>query len=354
MAKPVLGNDPFVRGAAPSAPASKLSAKPVAATARAPRKASPPPAAAPPDTHRPETSRAREAPPVVSSPWTLARDVIRGAVETARWLPGAAILDGAWAIAQVALGLPSGAQLDAYGQDGALIARLGAWRDLFYTRYFRVAVAGADRIPAGAVLLVANHAGTLPLDGWLLTEAVRRERRDLGEARWLLEDAFYTAPFVGTLSNRLGALRASPENAERLLAEGRPVAVFPEGMQGVGKPFSERYTLQRFGRGGFVKLAVRLGVPIVPVGIVGSEETLPLLGKLPVPLGEFPFVPLHPAGLLPLPAKWRIHFGAPLDLEGVDRDAQLDPATVDRLTESTREAIRSLLRDALQERGAAF
>src|SRR5262249_53211571 len=159
------------------------------------------------------------------------------------------------------------------------------------------------------------------------------ERLDLNDPRWLVEDQVLGAPFIGTFFNRLGALRASPENAERLLSEGRPVAVFPEGVLGLGKSFAHRYRLQRFGRGGFIKLALRLGVPVLPVAIVGSEDTMPLLGKLPFPVGGLPFLPLTPTGLFPLPAKWRIHFGAPIDLEGLSKEAVRDMAAVERLTE---------------------
>src|SRR5690606_33079916 len=144
----------------------------------------------------------------------------------------------------------------------------------------------------GPVLLVANHAGVMPYDGPVLQQVMLRERPDLVEARWLVEDQIFHAPFFGTLFNRLGALRACPENAQRLLSEDRPVIVFPEGAQGLRKPFSERDQLKRFGRGGFVKVALRSQVPIVPVAVVGAEETSPLLARLPGSIFGLGYVPL--------------------------------------------------------------
>src|SRR5204863_8460715 len=135
--------------------------------------------------------------------------------------------------------------------------------------YVRVTVEGADRVPAGACIIVANHSGALPLDGPVLHHALKRERSDLPDARWLVEDQIFHAPMLGLLMNRLGAVRAHPENAVRLLEEGRPVIVFPEGFLGISKPFTQRYQLKRFGRGGYVKLALKASVPIVPCAIVG-------------------------------------------------------------------------------------
>lgn len=117
--------------------------------------------------------------------------------------------------------------------------------------------------------------------------------------------------------NRLGAVRAHPENAVRLLEEGRPVIVFPEGFLGISKPFTQRYQLKRFGRGGYIKLALKLKVPIVPVAIVGAEESMPLLAKLPGGMFGLPYLPLTPP---PLPARWRIRFSEAVTVEGSPDD----------------------------------
>ena len=151
--------------------------------------------------------------------------------------------------------------------------------------------------------------------------------------------------------NRLGAVRACPENALRLLDELRPVIVFPEGIQGLGKSFSQRYQLKRFGRGGFVKLALRTGAPIVPVAIVGAEETAPLLGKIPAGFLGIPYLPVTPP---PLPARWIIRFGEPIHMDGFDPETAEDMSQVQRLTERTRESIQGMLQALLKERRSVF
>ena len=209
-------------------------------------------------------------------------------------------------------------------------------------------------IPPGPVILVANHSGALPFDGPMVQQALCRERADLHEARWLVEDQIFHAPFLGTLGNRLGAIRACPENALRLLAEARPLIVFPEGVQGIGKVFRERYQLKRFGRGGFVKIALRTGAPIVPVAVVGAEESMPVLYKLPGSFFGVPYLPVTPLGPLPLPARWSIRFGEPIELGGASEEDEHDLPRVQRLTERTRESIQGMLTALLKERPSVF
>ncbi|RKH32400.1 lysophospholipid acyltransferase family protein, partial [Corallococcus sp. CA031C] len=250
------------------------------------------------------------------------------------------------------LGTGGGSRLDDYGKDAGLVENLQPVLDFLYEQYWRVSVEGVDQVPRGAAILVANHSGALPYDGLVMSQVLLRERPDLLEARWLVEDQVFHAPMLGTLFNRLGAVRASPENALRLLDERRPLVVFPEGYQGASKPFAERYRLKRFGRGGFVKLALRTGAPIVPVAIVGAEETSPLLGRIPGGFLGFPSLPLTAPG--PLPAKWTIRFGEPLTMEGLPPESADDLGEVQRLTERTREAIQSMLQALLRERRSVF
>ncbi|MCI0573497.1 MAG: acyltransferase family protein [Myxococcaceae bacterium] len=252
------------------------------------------------------------------------------------------------------LGAGGSRAVDAYGRDDDLVRDLEPLTDFLYRRYWRVTVQGAELIPAGACLLVANHSGALPLDGPVLHQALLRERPELPASRWLVEDQIFFAPFFGTLLNRLGALRACPENALRLLAEGRPVIVFPEGAQGLGKLYRERYQLKRFGRGGFVKLALRAQVPIVPVAIAGAEESAPLLAKLPGSAFGLPYIPVTPFGPLPLPARWTIRFGTPVDLEGHGPESADTLTVVQRLTERTRDTIQGMLESVLRERPGVF
>lgn len=251
-----------------------------------------------------------------------------------------------------ASGLSSRAsEVDRYGKDTTLSSSLRPLGDLLYEKYWRVQVEGAQHLPNGPFIIVANHAGALPLDGPVLHLALRRERPEMPDARWLLEDQVFHAPFVGVLANRLGAVRANPENAVRLLEEGRPLIVFPEGFHGLSKPFSERYQLRRFGRGGYVKIALRQNVPIIPAAIIGGEESMPLLGKLP---GGFLGVEYLPLTLPPLPARWHIRFAPPVSLEGAPSEPEADLAWVERTNLAVRDQIEGMLTNMLQHRDRVF
>ena len=235
-------------------------------------------------------------------------------------------VEGLMSAARAVVGLVSrSSQVDSWGKDEGLSAALRPFADLLYETYWRVSVDGAHHVPSGPCIIVANHAGALPLDGPMLHLVLRRERPDLIDSRWLLEDQIFHAPVVGALANRLGAVRASPENAHRLLDEGRPVLVFPEGFQALSKPANERYQLRRFGRGGYVKIAARQKVPVVPVAIVGGEEAMPLLAKVPAGVFGLPYVPIT---VPPLPVQWRVKFGAPVVLDDAPDDLDANQAWV--------------------------
>lgn len=249
---------------------------------------------------------------------------------------------------RTALGLASGAtQVDTWGKDSNLTASLRPLADLLYDSYWRVMTQGASHVPLGPCIVVANHAGALPLDGPMLHLALRRARPELKESRWLLEDQVFHAPFVGVLANRLGAVRASPENALRLLEEGRPVLVFPEGFQALSKPMGERYQLRRFGRGGYVKIAARAKVPIVPVAIVGGEESMPLLAKIPARALGLPYLPLT---VPPLPVRWKIQFAPPIVLDDAPADVESDLPWVENVNRRVRDAIDAMLMEMLGRR----
>jgi len=255
-------------------------------------------------------------------------------------------------------------EVDDFGFDPIYDQKARTILEFLYTRYFRVETTGIERVPArGRCLLVANHSGTLPLDGVMIKTAVKLEHLAPRDVRWLTEDFIYHMPFLGSIMNRLGAVRACQENAERLLGKEQLCAVFPEGVKGIGKLFGERYRLQRFGRGGFIKLCLRTNTPIVPVAVVGAEETNPLLFKieyLSKALG-LPYVPvtptfpaLGPLGLLPAPTKWQIHFGEPIDFSGYGRDAADDDLLVGKLAERVRATIQSMLDRAVGARKSVF
>jgi len=255
-------------------------------------------------------------------------------------------------------------EVDDFGYDPIYEAKLKPLLDFLYTTYFRVETTGVEHVPAqGRCVLVANHSGTLPLDGVMIKIAVKREHPAGRDVRWLTEDFITHFPYLGSAMNRLGAVRANQENAERLLKKDELVTVFPEGVKGIGKLFKDRYRLQRFGRGGFIKLCLRTSTPIVPVAVMGAEETSPLLFKiehLSKALGV-PYIPvtptfplLGPLGLLPAPTKWRIQFGEPLDLSGHGPEAADDEILVGKLGERVRASIQGMLDRAVGARKSVF
>jgi 1-acyl-sn-glycerol-3-phosphate acyltransferase len=258
-------------------------------------------------------------------------------------------------------------EVDDFGRDPAFVTRVAPILEFLYERWWRVELRGTQHVPRGArVLLVANHSGGfLPYDGLMLAHALRTRLPDGGrEVRPLIEDFVYGLPWVGPLLTRLGAVRASAGNVERLLAGEHAVAVFPEGVKGVGKYYRDRYRLQRFARGGFVALALRTGAPIVPVAIIGGEEIHPVIAKWQwlaraLQLPYFPVTPTFPwlgaLGLVPLPTKWHIVFGTPLDFAAEHgRDAATDDLLVNRLKEQVRERIQRMVVEALRTRDSVF
>jgi 1-acyl-sn-glycerol-3-phosphate acyltransferase len=234
----------------------------------------------------------------------------------------------------------------------------------FYEKWFRVDALGLEHVPSsGGGLVVANHSGTIPVDALMTTVALHDEHPAHRRLRLLGADLVFDVPFIGSLSRKLGTTLACNEDAERLLTEGELVGVFPEGFKGIGKPFSERYTLQRFGRGGFVSAALRTGVPIIPCAIVGAEEIYPMLGNAKaaarlLKLPYFPITPtfplLGPLGLVPLPSKWLIAFGEPIETASYGPDAAEDPMLVFNLTDQVRENIQQSLYRLLMQRKGVF
>lgn len=249
--------------------------------------------------------------------------------------------------------------VDDFGRDPRATARWEWLFEFLYSRWFRVETTGLEHVPAhGRALLVANHAGTLPYDSAMVMHAVRRDHPARRDVRPLVEDTVFHLPYLGPIMNRIGGVRADPENAERLLRKDELVAVFPEGEKGMGKLWKERYRLQRFGRGGFVKLALRTGAPIIPVAVVGAEEAAPMLGKVTwfaknIGIPWIPVTPtfpwLGPGGLLPLPSKWRIAFGAPIDL-GAGPEGAEDRLLVNKLADQIRAQIQSMIEEQLGKR----
>ena len=233
-----------------------------------------------------------------------------------------------------------------------------------YRSWFRVEVRGMENIPAdGGGLVVANHSGTVAMDSLMTQVAVFDEHPAHRHLRMLGADLVFQTPFVGQLARKSGSTLAGNADAERLLAGGDLVGVWPEGFKGVGKPFSERYKLQRFGRGGFVAAAIRTGVPIIPCSIVGAEEIYPIIGNMKTlaRLVGAPYAPvtptwplLGPLGLIPLPSKWIIEFGVPVETKDLGAGAADDPMLVFDLTDQIRETIQQTLYSLLMQRRSVF
>ncbi len=233
-----------------------------------------------------------------------------------------------------------------------------------YERYFRVEARGLEHVPdTGAALLVANHSGALPLDA-IMTQLALLDHHPAGRhLRMLGADLVFRLPVIATIARKGGVTLACTPDAERLLTEGHLVGVWPEGFKGIGKPFSERYKLQRFGRGGFVAAAVRTGAPIIPCSIIGAEEIYPILGNARwlARLLNLPYVPITPMfpwlgalGLVPLPSKWIIEFGEPIETASHGAAAADDPMLIFNLTDEVREIIQSTLYKLLMQRRSIF
>lgn len=256
-------------------------------------------------------------------------------------------------------------EVDDYGFDPHLneAVLLPVLRPLF-EKWFRVDVSGVEHLPeTGSALLVCNHAGTIPVDGLMLSVAVHDHHPLSRTLRMLAADLVFQTPVLGPVSRKAGHTLACHPDAESLLRDDQLVAVFPEGFKGVGKPFSDRYKLQRFGRGGFVTSALRTKAPIIPVSIVGSEEIYPKIADFKplarlLGLPYFPITPLFPLlgplGAIPLPSKWHIEFGAPIETSGYDAMAADDPMVTFDVTDQVREQIQQTLYRLLANRRNVF
>ncbi|NKY46550.1 lysophospholipid acyltransferase family protein [Nocardia cerradoensis] len=256
-------------------------------------------------------------------------------------------------------------QVDEFGRDehllqSVILPSLRPLSDL----WFRVDVNGIENIPSsGGALVVSNHAGVVALDALMLQLAVHDRHPAHRSLRLLAADLVFEMPVVGGLARKAGHTLACPADAERLLRSGEVAGVFPEGFKGIGKPYAERYKLQRFGRGGFVSAAVKTGVPIIPCSIVGSEEIYPKLADIKplarlLGLPYFPVTPtfphLGPLGAIPLPSKWTIEFGKPIATEDYAAEAADDPMTMFEVTDQVRETIQQTLYKLLTKRRNPF
>ncbi|MBI3893332.1 MAG: acyltransferase family protein [Candidatus Wallbacteria bacterium] len=256
------------------------------------------------------------------------------------------------------------APTDEYGLDYAFYEAVRPLVTFMYRHWFRVETTGIENVPAdGPCLLVANHSGVLPWDGVMLSEAIWEHHPQPRHARLLFLKWFASIPFIAPFLAKTGQVLACPENGKRLLSQGQLVGVFPEGIKGIGKPFRERYRLARFGRGGFTKLAMQTRAPIVPVAIVGAEETYPAIYKLDfvAKLLGLPYLPITPTfplfgllGFVPLPTKWHIHFCKPLRFNERAPSKADDYLVVSLLTERVRNIVQLAINELLRRRRSVF
>lgn len=255
-------------------------------------------------------------------------------------------------------------ETDDWGLDWEFVDAIRPVMTFLYKAYWRVETTGLDHVPVeGRALLVANHSGLVPWDGMMVGTALLNEHPAGRLVRGLYASLFPALPFAGSMVDKLGQTLGSVENGTRLLESEELVVVFPEGYKGLGKPFKDRYRLARFGRGGFARMALGTQAPIIPVSVVGAEETNPALFKLPI--GDagsaIPYLPvtvtfpwLGLLGFLPLPTKWYIDFGAPIPVDSYGAQAAENLILVSQLTDHVRNTVQEMLYARLAQRRSVF
>jgi 1-acyl-sn-glycerol-3-phosphate acyltransferase len=239
---------------------------------------------------------------------------------------------------------------DAWGYNEDTFKITLALAKLLYDKYFRVVAHGLENIPSqGRLLIVGNHSGQLPMDGVLVGIAAATNPDGPRLARAMIERFFPTVPWLGNFMNALGGVIGDPVNCVKMLEQEEAIIVFPEGVRGSGKLYKKRYQLQRFGTG-FMHLSMNHRAPIVPVGVVGCEETMPAIANL-APLAKLlgiPYVPIVPS-LVPLPARVYLHFGKPMIFPQATSEAEV----MQRVDEVKIE-LRKLIQLGLKERTSIF
>lgn len=248
---------------------------------------------------------------------------------------------------------------DPFGMDKDFTSAIRPIFEFLYYAYFRVDAVGLENIPTrGPILLVANHSGGLPYDAVMINLAIYNNN-PRQHVRFLVEDFVFTLPGISTFIRKTGGVRACHENATALLKSQWPTLVFPEGIKGIEKTYDERYKLKKFGKGGFVRLAINTKATVVPVSVIGAEEIHPIIWKsrqIAKPFG-IPYVPLTttfpwlgPLGLIPLPSKVRIIFGRPLSFKKFKRSDINNDKIINAETKKIRRQIQTTINTELKKR----
>ncbi len=255
-------------------------------------------------------------------------------------------------------------ETDEWGMDQEFIDAVMPFFDFMYNKYWRVTMNGLENIPdEGRALLVSNHSGQLPFDGAMILKGILQNHSSSRFTRALYANWFPTLPFLSDVLTKTGQVMANDENAQRLLEQDNLVAVFPEGYKGVGKLYKDRYHLARFGRGGFVKICLKSRAPLIPVAVVGAEETYISIHKSATlaKLTGFPYFPISPTfpllgplGLIPLPTKWYIDIGEPIPTDHYPEGAENNLMLVSQLTDQVRDTVQSMINERLRMRKSIF
>jgi len=247
--------------------------------------------------------------------------------------------------------------VDPFGWDPDYARYVIAGATMLSRSYFRTIVSGVENLPKGRMLLVANHSGQIPLDGVIIAISVFLEANPPRVVRAMVEKWSQTLPFVASFFAKCGQVVGVPENATRLLESGEAILVFPEGTRGLAKTFAHRYELADFGLG-FMRLALQTDTPIVPVAVIGAEEQYISVANLrsiakTLHMPSFPIIPqlLFPGGMLPLPTRYRLHFGEPLQFRG---DPDDDDSVIEEKVWVVKATIQAMLNKGLTERKSLF
>ena len=249
--------------------------------------------------------------------------------------------------------------VDPFGFDPQYVKKVVGPAAWLYRKYFRCEAQGLENVPEGRSLIIANHSGQLPFDGLMIGMSMFLDSEPPRFTRSMVERFVPATPFVSPLLARCGQILGTPENCRRLLGSGESILVFPEGVRGLNKTWSQRYRLQRFGQG-FMRLALETGTPIVPAVVIGAEEQAPTfynaksVGRM-LGFPAFPITPTNPLfpgiGLLPLPTRYRIRFGEPMAFEGNANDE--DDVILEKVSH-VKNQMQQMIDEGLREREHIF